>query len=67
MLSSFLLFLLLYYSRHGTTGKILILDVNDLQISFYLRHDLGSYDEEGAWLTAHQGNRLLFILRAGKM
>lgn len=42
-------------------------DVSDLQICFYLRNDLGSYDEEGAWLTAHGGNRLLFVHRAGKM
>jgi len=67
MLFSFPLFLLLHYSRHSTTGKILILDVSDLQMCFYLRNDLCSYDEEGAWLIAHEGNRLLFILRAGKM
>lgn len=39
----------------------------DLQMCFYLRNDLCSYDEEGAWLIAHEGNRLLFVLRAGKM
>lgn len=48
-------------------GKILILDVSDLQMCFYLRSDLCSYDEEGAWLIARKGNRLLFILKAGKM